>query len=189
MRTGEGSGNLLLLNMSPAPGWSDLARQDIFVPLVHEFLNGILLRDSGQREATPGGPASTTIVPTKLAVVCRDPNGKNLPVALDKTTGSLVVERVTQSGFYRIYAGSEQVAALPVNPAADESDLRAIDPRDLDSKRQRQVSILQAAGGTSALGAHKGLDLWPYLLAAALLFLLLEQLVRRIGPKPARRPA
>lgn len=187
VRTGEGSGNLLLLNMSPAPGWSDLARQDIFVPLVHEFLNGILLRDSGQREAMPGGPAATTIVPTKLTVVCRDPNGKNLPVALDKTTGSVVVERVAKSGFYRIYAGNEQVAALPVNPSPDESDLRSIDPRELETKRQRQVSILQAAGGTSALDAHKGLDLWPYLLAGALLFLLLEQAMRRVGPKPARR--
>ncbi|MGV3616812.1 MAG: BatA domain-containing protein [Fimbriimonas sp.] len=189
VRTGEGSGNLLLLNMSPAPGWSDLARQDIFVPLLHEFLNGILLRDSGQREATPGGPASTTILPTKLTVVCQDPNGRSLPVALDKTTGSVVVERVGQSGFYHLYAGTDQVASIPVNPAADESDLRTIDPRELETKRQRQASVLLAAsGGASLADAQRGTELWPYLLGLALLSLLLEQSVRRVGTTARRAP-
>lgn len=188
VRTGEGSGNLLLLNMSPAPGWSDLARQDVFVPLLHEFLKGILLRDTGQREGNPGGPASTTIAPTASAVTCQDPEGKRLTVAVDKTTGSVVVERVNKSGFYHIYAGGEQVAVLPINPHADESDLRSIDPRELESKRQKQVSILQSASGGSALATtQKGLELWPYLLGFALLSLLIEQSVRRVGVKPMKR--
>lgn len=188
VRTSEGSGNVLLLNMSPAPAWSDLARQDVFVPLVHEFVNGILLRDSGQRESNPGGPASTTIVPTKASVVCRDPDGKALPVSMDKTTGSIVVEKVDRSGFYRIYAGSEQVASLPVNPSSDESDLRSIDPRELETKRKRQATILaSAAGGSAVAQAQRGQDIWPYLFAAALGLLLLEQTVRRAGVKsPAK---
>jgi len=188
VRTGEGSGNLLLLNMSPAPGWSDLARQDVFVPLVHEFLKGILLRDSGQREANPGGPASTTIVPTTATVSAKDANGKIMPVAADKTTGSVVIEHVAQSGFYRVFAGNDEVASIPVNPHPDESDLRSIDPTELESKRQRQVSVLQAAAGGAGMATiQKGLELWPYLLGVAILCLLLEHAVRRVGTK--RRPA
>jgi hypothetical protein len=80
------------------------------------------------------------------------------------------------------------VASLPVNPHPDESDLRSIDPRELESKRQQQVSILQSAsGGASLSSARKGLELWPYLLGLALLSLILEQSVRRVGSKPAKR--
>jgi hypothetical protein len=190
VRTGEGSGNLLLLNMSPAPGWSDLARQDVFVPLVHEFLKGILLKDSGQREAYPGGPASTTISQTNAAVVCQDPSGKTLSVTLDRTTGSVVIDRVAGSGFYRLYAAGDQMASLAVNPHPDESDLRSIDPRELESKRQREVSVLGGATSGSGISTiEQGRELWPFLVVLALICLLVEQSVRRVGLKPTKRAA
>jgi len=183
VHTGEGSGNLLLLNMSPAPSYSDLARQDIFVPLLHEFLKGILSKDSGQREANPGGAAATTIPPTQADVTATDPDGKPLSITIDKTTGSVVIEKTGKSGFYRILSGGEEAATLAVNSHADETDLRAIDPRELESKRQRQVAYLSAAAGGSASisDLQHGLELWPYLLLFALLLLLTEQIVRRVG--------
>jgi len=183
VHTGEGSGNLLLLNMSPAPSYSDLARQDIFVPLLHEFLKGIVNRDAGQREANPGGPAATTIAPTKAAVLAQDPDGKPIIATMDKPTGSVVIEKTGKSGFYHVLAGGEEAASIAVNPSADESDLRSIDPRELESKRQKQVAYLAAAGGNGAnlSDLQHGLELWPYLLVLALVMLLLEQVVRRVG--------
>lgn len=188
VRTGEGSGNLLLLNMSPAPGWSDLGRQEIFVPLLHEFMKGILLKDVGQREAFPGTAAGATVAPTTLALTCIAPDQKPIQVTQDKATGSVVIERTRGPGFYRLAAGGSSVATIPVNPHSDESDLRGIDPRDLESKRQKQVSVLAgASGGVDLTTVRKGVEIWPYLIMGSLICLLIEQLVRRVGPKPVRR--
>jgi hypothetical protein len=140
------------------------------------------------RDANPGGPASTTIEPPEKPLVCQDPEGKPVSVSVEKTTGSVVIDHVRQSGFYRLYAGADLVASLPVNPHPDESDLRAIDPRELETKRQRQVSVMQAAGGGESLRkVQKGIDLWPYLIAFALASLLLEQGVRRVASRPMKR--
>lgn len=187
VKTGEGSGNLLLLNFSPAPSWSDLARQDVFVPLVHELLKGILLRDSGAREFNPGDTASATIAQTNQEVTCQDPDGRMVPTTLDRTTGSVVLDRVAKSGFFHVYSGAEMAASIPVNPHPDESDLRSIDPRELESKRLQQVSVLQAASGGQDLGnTQKGRDIWPYLFALALLSLLAEQTVRLAAHQPKK---
>ena len=190
LRTGEGSGNLLLLNMSPAPSWSDLARQPVFLPLMHEFLKGILLKDAAQREVSPGGSVSTTIVPTNAKLTCMGPDNKPIAATLDKTTGSVIVDDAKLAGFYRLWAGPDAVATMAVNPHADESDLRPIDPRELESVRQKEVSYLAtAAGEGGARDVDRGEPLWQYALLAAVLFLLCEQALARIRPKVAARAA
>lgn len=187
VRAGEGSGNLLLVNMSPAPAWSDLARQEAFLPLMHEFLKGILARDTGVREFVPGGAASASLPPspgTKAPrVTCAGPDG-DVPAAADPVTGSVVLERVKRSGFYHIDSGGRPAAALAVNPHADESDLRSLDPRELESQRQKELTYLTGMNGRSAGVADltKGRPLWHYLLLLALLFLFLEQWLGRLKP-------
>src|SRR2546425_5006794 len=47
---------------SPASTWSDLARQEAFLPLLHEFLKGLLAKEADLREFTPGGAASATFL-------------------------------------------------------------------------------------------------------------------------------
>src|SRR5437660_6218769 len=64
VRASVGAGNLLLVNMAPSPGWSDLPRQDSFLPLMHEFLKGLLQRDGGATDFTAGGAAFATIPPS-----------------------------------------------------------------------------------------------------------------------------
>ena len=162
VRTGVGSGNLLLLNMSPAPSWSDLARQEIFVPLLHEFIKGILLRDAGVREFYPGGAAATTIAPASGTLSCTGPEGEGLPVSQDKTTGSVIIDRTKGSGFYRVSAAANPVAVLAVNPHPDESDLRSIvyeHPGNItlvrrlrasDPRRLREASRFDCAASKSA---------------------------------------
>lgn len=191
VRTGEGSGNLLLVNMSPSPAWSDLARQEAFLPLMHEFLKGILVRDGGVREFVPGAAVSASIPPVPgaraLRVTCSGPDGE-VPAAADPVTGSVVLERVKRSGFYRIDSGRRPAAALAVNPHADESDLRSLDPRELESQRQKELTYLAGMNRASADIADltKGRPLWQYLLLLTLLFLFLEQWVSRIRPTVRR---
>lgn len=188
LRSSEGIGNLLLLNMSPAPSWSDLARQEVFLPLLHEFLKGILLHDTGVRETFPGTTASATIPPSLSNLTCISPGGTTLPVTSDKATGSLVVDQTRESGFYRVFSGSQSVASIAVNPHPDESDLRSIDPRELESERNRQASHLEGATQeANIVELDKGRPLWPTLLIIALLCLFAEQLVNWVRPK-TRKP-
>ena len=187
VRAGEGSGNLLLLNIPPAPAWNDLARQECFLPLMHEFLKGIISRDSGLRDSYPGGAASATLPTSEAAlqVRCTGPNGSHPALVKDPTTGSVVIERTPKAGFYRLAAGGKPAGVIAVNPHPDESDLRSLDPRELEARRNRQNSVLEGQAGreadVSTLG--KGVPLWQLLLIAALLCLFGEQCVSRLRPR------
>jgi Aerotolerance regulator N-terminal/von Willebrand factor type A domain len=191
VRAGVGSGNLLLVNMAPAPSWSDLARQEAFLPLMHEFLKGLLVKDVALRDAVPGGPASTTLTlaPAGRAprVLCTGPEGNRLPVVVDPATGAVVIERAARSGFYRLTdaANGEALATLTVNPHPDESDLRAVDPRELESRRRKGNAFL--AGVTGQNGGiddfRKGRPVWHYFLLVALACLLAEQWVGQLRPR------
>lgn len=188
VRAGEGSGNLLLLNLSPAPAWSDLARQEAFLPLLHELVKGILVKDAGLREFAPGGAASATLpAGGKEAprVTGAGPGGGSVPVTFDPTTGSVIIESVKRSGFYHLAAGGKPAGTLAVNPHPDETDLRAIDPRELETARQKAASYLAgiSSGPSDVDDLGKGRPLWHHFLLAALLFLFAEQLVSRVRPQ------
>ncbi len=188
VRTGEGGGNLLLVNMSPDPGWSDLARQQAFLPLLHEFLKGLLAHELGAHEFLAGGMASATLqtgAGSPLAhVTCTGPDG-NVNVTADPVTGSVVVDHTKRCGFYPIVADGRPAGDIAVNLSADETDLRTIDPRELESDRRRQNSYVAGTGAADVdvgdLG--KGRPLWHYLLLAALLSLFAEQYVGQMKPR------
>jgi hypothetical protein len=189
VRVGEGSGHLLLVNMSPAPTWSDLARQEAFLPLMHEFLKGLLAKDAALGDFSPGGAASTTLNLVSGQplgrLTCAGPSGEDLPVTVDPTTGSVVIDQTKRTGFYRLAAKGRPVAALAVNSHPDETDLRSIDPRELESKRQRDASYLAGMAGQEAdiSDLNKGRPLWHLFLLAALLFLFIEQWVSQVTPR------
>lgn len=190
VRSGEGSGNLLLLNMSPNPDWSDLARQDAFVPLLHEFLKGIASKESNVRDYSVGDSASTTIPASASEqgawahISCSSPAGA-CPVTADPVTGAVVIDRSRQSGFYHLFADGKPASTLAVNVSADESDLRGIDPRELETEQTRAHSVLAGAAGVGAdvAGLSTGRPLWHVLLLAAMFFLCAEAAVTRMAPK------
>lgn len=190
VRAGIGSGNLLLVNMAPAPSWSDLPRQEAFLPLMHEFVKGLLAKDVALRDAVPGGPVSTTLAPAAAGraprLLCTGPEGKPVPVVWDPATGTAVVERATRSGFYRLAAEyGRALATLTVNAHPDESDLRAVDPRELESRRRKGNALLVGGSGKNegVDELQKGRPVWHYLLVTALACLLLEQWVGQLRPR------
>ena len=194
-RRNFGAGSILLCNFSTSPADSDLPRQEFFPPLLHEFLKGLTDRGSDRRELFPGGSASTTVDADQVrgSVACLDPNSEPERVTVDKPSGGVIVERVDRIGFHAILANGQPVATLAVNPHPDESDLRAIDPRELQSKRAKHAAYAVHAG---AVGAASELDslrhdrpLWPWCLLAVLLLLLLEHAVAAFGGQARLRPA
>jgi len=190
-RRNLGAGSVLLCNFSPAPADSDLARQEVFPPLLHEFVKGMTAKEGERREFTPGGTASATLAPTQAqgTVTAIGPNSEAERVTVDRTGGGVIVERVEEPGFHTILANGQLAAVLAVNPHPDESDLRALDPRELESRRSARASYLvRAAQGSAALeGLRRGRPLWPYCLLLAFAALLLEQIVATFGGQARAR--
>src|SRR5207344_2040192 len=123
-RRGIGSGSVLLLNFSPSPRDSDLAKQEVFPPLLHELLKGMTTREEDRRAFAPGGPASATIAATKERVVVTGPGGVESRITVDRTGGGVVLERAKQAGVYTIESGGREAGMFAVNVSPDESDLR-----------------------------------------------------------------
>lgn len=186
-RRALGAGSVLLCNFSPAPADSDLARQEVFPPLLHELMKGMASKKDDRREFTPGGAASTTIPPPKGRVTASAPDGAPLPVTLDRAGGGVVLERAERAGLYRITADGQEVALLAVNIHPDESDLRTIDPRELQSERERRPAYLVGTDGRTARleDLSRNRPLWPYFLLAAFAVLLAEQWVAGMGSRRA----
>jgi hypothetical protein len=165
-----------------------MANQEAFVPLLHEFLKGIVTHDTGAHDFFVGGTATATIAAGSEGpwskITCNGPDGA-VPVTADPVTGSVVIERTRQSGFYHLSSDSHAAATLAVNVSPDETDLRAIDPRELENDALRRNSFLTGAAGADAdVGnLNRGRPLWHYLLIAALLFLCAEMAVSRIAPR------
>jgi hypothetical protein len=186
-RRNLGAGSVLLCNFSVSPGDSDMARQEVFPPLMHEFLKGMTKKEGDRRDFVPGGIASATLDRelAKAAVRAVGPKGQEESVTVDKTSGGVIIERVEIPGFHSVLANGQAAATIAVNTHADESDLRPIDPRELESKRSARGTYLVNAGGSGSSSALEDLrrprPLWPYFLLAAFAALLLEHAVATFG--------
>ncbi|HZT42297.1 MAG TPA: BatA and WFA domain-containing protein [Chthonomonadaceae bacterium] len=190
-RRNLGAGSVLLCNFSPSPADSDLARQEVFPPLMHEFLKGMTAKQGERRAFTPGGPASAPldVVPSG-AVQAFGPDGEPEKVTVDRTSGGAILDRVETPGFHTIASNGQTLATLAVNPHPDESDLRPIDPRELENKQGSRASYVVGATGsaTAALDTLRHpRPLWPYCLLAAFVALLLEQAVATFGSQVRTR--
>lgn len=184
-RRAMGAGSILLCNFSPSPADSDLARQEVFPPLLHELLKGMASKEPERREFTPGIAASATIPPPKGAVTAAGPDGQSIPIMVDKAGGGVVIERAEKAGLYTITADGQEAAVIAVNIHPDETDLRTIDPRELQSERNRVSTYLVGTSGkdTPLEDLSKNRPLWPYLLLAAFGVLVIEQLVAGWGAR------
>ena len=191
-RRNLGAGSVLLCNFSPAPADSDLARQEVFPPLLHEFIKGMTAKEGDRRDvhARRLGVGGAGCGAGERDGHGGRAGGEAERVTVDRTGGGVILERVETPGFHTVLADGQAAAVLAVNPHPDESDLRALDPRELESRRSARSSYLIHAGseGSAALeGLRRGQALWPYCLLAALAALLLEQTVATFGGQARKR--
>lgn len=188
-RRNIGAGSLLVCNFSPAPADSDLARQEVFPPLMHEFLKGLTTKEGERRESYVGSPASGVLdaPPAPGRTVAVGPNGESEPVTVDRTGGGIIVEKTAAPGFHTVLSNGQPVAVLAVNTHPDESDLRAIDPRELESRRNSgrayRVHSQEMTGAAELEALRRARPLWPYCILLAFAALLLEQMVTAFGSR------
>jgi len=126
-------------------------------------------------------------LPTAGAIQVTSPHGRDEAEAATTSPATDVIVTDTYSaGIYRWQGVGEakREGAFAVNPPAEESDLTAVKPTDL----QNAVRNCLVAGSLEDLSTmiadlDQGKPLWDYLLAATLVIVIIETaLANRVKP-------
>jgi len=181
-QTAVGAGSLLLCNFSCSLEHSDMARNTLFVPLVHEIIKG-LRPSTGRRNAfLVGEPCYTTIqaVADTDTLAFKDPAGESVEGSMDKGQGGTAVffPRTAACGFYRVEVSNKVAGSVAVNVDPLESNLERLDAAQLKELAKGPRTAFLAASDSGSLEAlFEGKPLWHYLLLAAIGLLCIEQIL------------
>lgn len=173
----SGKGHVVIWNMPLDPESSGLARQAELIPLVGELISKGRSEDVLWGTGTfPGQPLSwetTQEVETDQLRLQADGEAElQLSRPLPGVRAAAVSEPVARPGLYR-WTYRKLVAGYGiVNFPPEESDLRALDPRE-----STVGGAVTLAAGTQLARLHAGIPLWPRFLAAALCLVVIESLV------------
>lgn len=175
---------VLLWNLPMADSLSTWAGQSPFVPFMAELFLNTRAQNVGQGlEVMPGGLLSWLPGDEVSAesVVLSKPAGEPLPTGVQMTTQGVRISGVDPAvpGMYQWKLGDSVAYQQVVNYPVAESDLRTMDPSAVQGG---DVVDTDALLRRAALG--DGIPLWPWFVAAAIVFLLLESLVGMWKPKP-----
>ena len=190
-----GAGRVLMWTSSLDLDWNDMPVKPVFLPFVHTLMK--YLADYAE------APASLTVgqvIPAPRKGAGRGPatnRGGTIAIAPSGTRVSVETEdgalELNEQGFYDVRtqgAGADTATALAANVDLAESDLSALDPRELVA-----AVAGRAAGEIAGLGAARPSDdaqaqaqrLWWYLLVAGGLLLAGETLLsNRLSQNGAR---
>ncbi|MBU4461154.1 MAG: hypothetical protein KJ579_11340, partial [Verrucomicrobia bacterium] len=169
-------GVLFLWNLPLGRGESDIGGRMEFVPLLGEMI--LASRTGGGdpgREGTPGGRLAW---PADLAADGRvlkllGPDGQEPGLAASPSaTGGLTSDPIAEPGLYRWESEGRLLRHEAVNFPAVESDLRAVDVAPSGDGRELRVK-----SGAMVKHLREGVPLWPRLLGAGMLLVLLEGLM------------
>lgn len=175
------AGHCFVLNASADRSWGDLPLSPAFVPLVQQlarFSSGM----GGQRvPLTVGEPVPLpAILPNDKPVTLVLPNAQKLALP-PRTASNLLMERSGQSGIYEASAGT-QSALLAINADRAESDPKVITPEALKNLVPDVVHLTGADALAQWLSQKTGMTpVWPPLLLAAFVVLLLEGLLSNLA--------
>jgi hypothetical protein len=190
-----GAGRVLMWTSTFDLEWNDLAVKPVFLPFVHTVTK--YLADFGEP------PASLTVGQVIPAPRKAGPHGASAnrggTIAIAPSGARVTIEtedgalELGEQGFYDVRtqgAGPDSATALASNVDLAESDLAALDPRELAA-----AVAGRASGELASLGAARPSDeaqaraqrLWWYLLVAGGLLLAAETLLsNRLSEKGAR---
>jgi hypothetical protein len=178
------AGEVAILLTGVDPGWSDLPRSGLLVPLVHRLVD----RLEGSRAR-----AHAAVVGEDLAVPLDAATGGQVDVTLpDGTTRTAtprsdgrpgaVVERAPMPGIYRFVAQGREVGLGAVNVDPRESDLAAAGETEITESLRPLECRFIAPGGeieNRILEARYGRELWRVFVYVALGLVALEMVLAR----------
>lgn len=174
---------ILLWNLQLSPKLSSWSGQSAFVPFLGELLLNSRAGGGGSRvEVLPGSQLvwapGEGISPESVALF--DERGNQLETEMRMTASGAQLSSALGAvpGRYQWKVGDVVVHQQVSNFPPTESDLRLMEPADVQGG---EVVDAKALLRRAALG--DGIPLWPWFVAAVLLFLLSESLVALWKPK------
>ncbi len=178
-----GAGRLVVFAADISPGRSDLTTHPTFVVLLHELAKHAAHGETFSRNVHPGDraviPLRERIGPTRWRLLdAQDAEIANGKIEPGDTT--ITTPRLTRPGAYRLFDEDDTLIGgigVEIDPA--ESDLRRADsdptgPAADTSPGESEQTITPAASRQVARVTGGGIELWPYLLAAALALAAIE---------------
>ncbi len=181
LRSSSGKGALLVSNMSFVREHSDWTERTAFVTFMAELLLAERNTKGSKFSTLPGAPIG--LYPphgldqhsVKLSI-----EDKEISLTSVQTEQGLqlMTEPVVAPGVYKWKSGDDVLSVATVNMVTSESDLRTMDPQELDIGDVVTSSQLELR---ASLG--DGLELWPICIALAFCFLIMELVVAYLKPK------
>lgn len=180
---GDAGAPVILWNLPLAETLSSWAGQSPFVPFTAELLlHSRALSHGRGLEVMPGSVLSWLPGDQVSAesVVLSNAAGASMPTGVQMTAQGVRIssEESATPGLYQWKLGDSVAFQQVVNFPVVESDLRTMDPASVQGG---DVVDTDALLRRAALG--DGIPLWPWLVAATIVFLLLESLVSMWKPK------
>jgi len=165
------------------PQASDFPVSGAFLPLLHQAVK-VLGRGTAAASLMPGerysAPAATGLWRIEAE------QGREVPAELVAAAGAtrLVSAPLEQPGLYRVIQGAAVRSTFAVNPDPRESDLAAIpETALLRAFPAGRAQIVQPGVGLArrVREARFGRELWSWFVALALLLLVAESVIGRLG--------
>ncbi len=175
---------ILFLNLALDPGKTDWPDQGVFLPALAEIILRTRPAETSESgETTPGAPLRHLSTPTDdgATIELTGPSGKSWPVTESTTAGGTRWQSAAPAipGLFRWTSASQTLALTAVNFPDSQSDLRPLDaPPAFDGTATAATSFERRAA------LARGIPLWPWLVTAALLALLLESLIHLRSKNP-----
>ncbi len=186
-----GSGRMMVFASALDPNWSDLYLKGLFVPLMNRavmYLSGNA--NAANQSNLVDQPLSAEISGVMNATDLRieTPDGKSVQVIpqLGDGTFKISFKETRQPGIYTLYGEDRLLARWPVNPDPAESNLATVDRGQLGQMIGEKTFVMvqnQEAIFSAIQNSRYGQELWRYFVAAALLVLVIEMLIARVGKK------
>jgi hypothetical protein len=172
---------ILVSNLSLDPAASTWSREPAFLPAIAELLLHLMPRQAGESYSVePGGLISWTnpAADASAVPVLAAPDGSQPELVASGDTWQSPAPAIP--GIYRWLVSDQPVHLTAVPFPASESLLRPLDAPPASGPAVTRTDAARRAA------LDQGLPLWPWLIAAALLFLLLEGVVSNLksSPKP-----
>jgi hypothetical protein len=176
-----GTGHVLLWTSTLDLVWSDLPLKPVFLPFVHRAAQHLAAYMEPAPWLTVGqvlDPSTSGLRGAQAAGVVLTPSGRRVPL---EEEGSDVLE-LSEQGFYEIrgQTGNTAMAVIASNVDTAESDLSAMDPKEIvAASTAAPGSTQQAVTGPAATpeAQEKSQRLWWYLLCIGILLLGADTLI------------
>jgi hypothetical protein len=166
------------------PQASDFPVSGAFLPLLHQAVK-VLGRGTATASLMPGerysAPAATGLWRIE------DEQGREVPAGLVAAAGAtrLVSAPLERPGLYRVVQGATVRSTFAVNPDPRESDLATLpEAALLRAFPAGRAQVFQPGAGLARLvrEARFGRELWSWFMGLALLLLVAESVIGRLGP-------